>query len=76
MTSFCGLYKLISRDKPKKVIALLNIAVHNYKALNLAIFFAIVNKHLVDFELFSEEIKNNFNCKSIFSLRLKWLYLL
>jgi uncharacterized protein YutE (UPF0331/DUF86 family) len=41
----------------KKMIGLRNIAVHDYKELNLAIVVAVVNNHLVDFELFSEEIK-------------------
>jgi uncharacterized protein YutE (UPF0331/DUF86 family) len=41
----------------KKMIGLRNIAVHDYKELNLAIVVAVVNNHLVDFELFSKEIK-------------------
>ena len=41
----------------KKMIGLRNIAVHDDKELNLAIVVAVVNNHLVDFELFSKEIK-------------------
>lgn len=41
----------------KKMIGLRNIAVHDYKELNIDIVIAVVNNHLVDFELFSEEIK-------------------
>ncbi len=33
------------------------IVAHDYKELNLAIVVAVVNNHLVDFELFSEQIK-------------------
>ncbi len=39
------------------MIGLRNIVVHDYRELNLAIVVAVVNNHLVDFELFSEEIK-------------------
>jgi uncharacterized protein YutE (UPF0331/DUF86 family) len=49
----------------KKMIGLRNIAVHDYKELNLAMVVAVVNNHLVFFELFSDEIKN-FNCKPIY----------
>lgn len=41
----------------KKMIGLRNIAVHDYKELNIDIVVAVVTKHLVDFELFSDEIK-------------------
>lgn len=41
----------------KKMIGLRNIAVHDYKELNIDIVEAVVNNHLVDFELFSDEIK-------------------
>lgn len=41
----------------KKMIGLRNIAVHDYKELNIDIVVAVVNNHLVDFELFSDEIK-------------------
>jgi uncharacterized protein YutE (UPF0331/DUF86 family) len=41
----------------KKMIGLRNIAVHDYKELNIDIVIAVVNNHLVDFELFSDEIK-------------------
>jgi uncharacterized protein YutE (UPF0331/DUF86 family) len=41
----------------KKMIGLRNIAVHDYKELNIDIVEAVVINHLVDFELFSDEIK-------------------
>ena len=41
----------------KKMIGLRNIAVHDYKELNMDIVEAVINNHLVDFELFISEIK-------------------
>ncbi|ALO35114.1 hypothetical protein CMT41_10585 [Colwellia sp. MT41] len=41
----------------KKMIGLGNIAVHDYKELNMDIVEAVINHHLVDFELFISEIK-------------------
>jgi uncharacterized protein YutE (UPF0331/DUF86 family) len=39
------------------MLGLRNIAVHDYQALNIDIFIAVVKHHLTDFELFSAEIK-------------------
>ena len=41
----------------KKMIGLRNIAVHDYKELNMDIVEAVINNHLVDFELFISELK-------------------
>ena len=41
----------------KKMIGLRNIAVHDYQELNIDIVEAVINNHLVDFELFISEIK-------------------
>jgi uncharacterized protein YutE (UPF0331/DUF86 family) len=37
-----------------------NIAVHDYQNLNIEIVIAIVEKYLVDFEYFMEEIFENY----------------
>lgn len=42
----------------QKMVGLRNVAVHDYQALNLDIVIAVVNKHLVDFEDFSQQIAN------------------
>ena len=47
----------------QKMVGLRNVAVHdsqvlNQQALNLDIVIAVVNKHLVDFEDFSQQIAN------------------
>lgn len=41
----------------KKMIGLRNIAVHDYRELNIAIVESVINNHLVDFEQFIKVIK-------------------
>ncbi|WP_168427346.1 type VII toxin-antitoxin system HepT family RNase toxin [Candidatus Colwellia aromaticivorans] len=60
--SFELLYKarFISGDVSnnlKKMVGLRNIAVHDYKELNIDIVKFIVENHLVDFQYFNKEIK-------------------
>ena len=52
-----GLISPIVATNLKKMIGLRNIAVHDYKELNMDIVEAVINNHLVDFELFISEIK-------------------
>jgi len=37
-----------------------NIAVHDYQNLNLEIVVSIIQKHLEDFEKFTQEVLGNF----------------
>jgi len=57
LLSFSGTISPSVATNLKKMIGLRNIAVHDYQELNIDIVVAVVNKHLVDFELFSDEIK-------------------
>ncbi len=56
-----GLISLATSSNLKKMIGLRNIAVHDYQELNIDIVEAVVNNHLVDFELFIIEVKKLFN---------------
>lgn len=60
---FIGLYegKIISeivRDKMIKMVGFRNIAVHEYKKLDMNVVKSIVQSHLGDFELFVKEVLN------------------
>lgn len=52
-----GLISPLVATNLKKMIGLRNIAVHDYKELNMDIVEAVINNHLVDFELYISEIK-------------------
>ena len=47
-------------SKMQMMVGFRNIAVHDYSNLNIEIVIAIVEKHLVDFTHFQEEIFENF----------------
>jgi uncharacterized protein YutE (UPF0331/DUF86 family) len=57
LLSSSGLISSFVAINLKKMIGLRNIAVHDYKELNMDIVEAVINNHLVDFELFVSEIK-------------------
>ncbi len=57
LLSSAGLISPIVATNLIKMIGLRNIAVHDYKELNMDIVEAVINNHLVDFELFVSEIK-------------------
>jgi len=51
--------KLLSKDisqSMQKMVGFRNLAVHDYQSLNLDIVVAIIEHHLVDFEIFIKEI--------------------
>jgi len=56
-----GLLTESTTSNLKKMIGLRNIAVHDYQELNIDIVVAVVKNHLVDFELFIDEVKNKRN---------------
>ena len=49
-----------SSEQMQKMVGFRNIAVHDYQNLNLEIVVAIVEKHLNDFEIFVEELFENY----------------
>ncbi len=49
----------------QRMVGFRNIAVHDYQNLNIEIVVAIVQKHLVDFESFIEEIFSGYLQKNI-----------
>jgi uncharacterized protein YutE (UPF0331/DUF86 family) len=57
LLSSAGFITISVATNLKKMIGLRNIAVHDYKELNMDIVEAVINNHLVDFELFISEIK-------------------
>ncbi|HIP46397.1 MAG TPA: DUF86 domain-containing protein [Campylobacterales bacterium] len=48
--------------KMQAMVGFRNIAVHDYQNLNIDIVIAIVEKHLVDFDCFREEVFENYLC--------------
>jgi uncharacterized protein YutE (UPF0331/DUF86 family) len=46
-------------ERLKKMVGLRNIAVHDYQTLNIDIVIAVITKHLVDFEVFSQVISRS-----------------
>jgi len=54
---------IISEEVSKQMqgmVGFRNIAVHDYQNLNLEIVVSIVQKHLDDFEKFTQEVLGNF----------------
>jgi len=54
---------IISKDVSKQMqgmVGFRNIAVHDYQNLNLEIVVSIIQKHLDDFEKFTQEVLGNF----------------
>lgn len=47
-----------SSQSMQKMVGFRNIAVHDYQSLNIDIVVNIVKNHLIDFEIFIEEIKS------------------
>lgn len=47
-----------SSQSMQKMVGFRNIAVHDYQSLNIDIVVNIIKNHLIDFEIFIEEIKN------------------
>jgi len=48
------------RKQMQSMVGFRNIAVHDYQKLNLEIVVAIVEKHLEDFQLFVQEVFENY----------------
>lgn len=61
LLSSAGIISVSVATSLKKMIGLRNIAVHEYRELNMDIVEVVINNHLVDFELFASEIKKNFS---------------
>lgn len=56
LLSKAGLISAETLDRMKKMVGFRNIAVHDYKRLDLTIVQAVIENHLIDFETYLGEI--------------------
>jgi uncharacterized protein YutE (UPF0331/DUF86 family) len=55
-----GIISNKSSTQMKKMVGFRNLAVHDYQELNLDIVISIIEKNLIDFKIFREDIFNNY----------------